>query len=55
MDSQGRRLWTVPIRAVIFLIASACGSAAAQCSNATVVGTYRYLWAGYGSFGTGGE
>ena len=37
------------------LISSACASANAQCSNATIAGTYRYLWTGYGSFGAGGE
>jgi len=37
------------------LTASAYASANAQCSNATVVGTYRYIWTGYGSFGAGGE
>ena len=37
------------------LISSASASANAQCSNATIAGTYRYLWTGYGSFGAGGE
>ncbi len=37
------------------LMASVSGVVAAQCSNATVLGTYRYIWTGYGSFGAGGE
>lgn len=47
--------FTLKLAASVILIALACASAAAQCSNATVVGTYRYLWTGYGSFGGGGE
>src|SRR5262245_64298675 len=43
------------LTAAIFLVATACSSAAGQCSNATIVGTYRYLWTGYGSFGGGAE
>ena len=39
----------------MMFLAIAFGSAAAQCSNATVVGTYRYIWTGYGSFGAGGD
>jgi hypothetical protein len=46
---------TLKLSVAVILMAFTCGSAAAQCSNATVVGTYRYLWTGYGSFGAGGE
>ena len=45
------------LKPIILVILMTCvwQSAAAQCSNATVVGTYRYLWTGYGSFGAGGD
>lgn len=43
------------LAAILSLIAFASASAAAQCSNATIVGTYRYLWTGYGSFGGSAE
>jgi hypothetical protein len=43
------------LAAILSLIAIASASSAAQCSNATVVGTYRYLWTGYGSFGGAAE
>src|SRR6266498_5410471 len=41
--------------AVVILLTLACASARAQCTNATAIGTYRYLWTGYGSFGAGGQ
>jgi hypothetical protein len=47
--------YTSKLTVAVILIAFACRSAAAQCSNATVVGTYRYIWTGYGSFGAGGD
>src|SRR5262245_56631496 len=42
---------SLKLMAAICLLAVGSASAAAQCSNATVLGTYRYLWTGYGSFG----
>jgi len=46
---------SLKLAAILSLIAFASASAAAQCSNATIVGTYRYLWTGHGSFGGGAE
>lgn len=46
---------TLKLAVAVLLIVFTCASAGAQCSNATVVGTYRYLWTGYGSFGAGGD
>ncbi len=50
-----KRNHTLKLAASVILIALASASAAAQCSSATVVGTYRYLWTGYGSFGGAAE
>jgi hypothetical protein len=46
---------TLKLVVAAVLITFAYGYANAQCSNATIAGTYRYLWTGYGSFGAGGE
>jgi hypothetical protein len=39
----------------LIVVAFGYGSVYAQCSNATIVGTYRYIWTGYGSFGGNAE
>jgi len=43
------------LMAIVTLLGLSCVSAAAQCSNATASGVYRYIWTGYGSFGAAGQ
>jgi len=40
--------------ATLVTLATVREAAFAQCSNATVSGTYRYIWTGSGSFGAAG-